>query len=143
MATRRGLLPSEFVSFVANPATEPFWAAAREHRLVLPRCTNCATFRFPPTAFCWVCRHQEVEWIEHDGNGALYSFTVMRHGVIPGLADALPIVVGVIELPATNGCRLIGDILGCPPEVVEIGMPVALEWYDVDEGSVPCFRPRA
>ena len=56
MATRTGLLPSEFVSFVANPATEPFWAAAAEHRLVLPRCTNCATFRFPPAAFCWVCR---------------------------------------------------------------------------------------
>ena len=61
----------------------------------------------------------------------------------PGLADALPIVIGVVELPDTNGCRLIGDVVGCPPEVVEIGMPVALEWYDVDEGSVPCFRPRA
>jgi uncharacterized OB-fold protein len=143
MATRTGVLPSEFVSFVSNPATEPFWAAAAEHRLVLPRCTNCGTFRFPPAAFCWVCRHQDVEWVLHDGNGELYSFTVMRHAVVPAVANALPIVIGVVELPNTNGCRLIGDVLGCPPEVVEIGMPVALEWYDVEEGSVPCFRPRA
>jgi uncharacterized OB-fold protein len=143
MVTRIGVLPSEFVSFVSNPATEPFWSAAREHRLVLPRCTSCAMFRFPPAAFCWNCRHQDVDWVEHDGNGELYSFTVMRHAVIPQVAGALPIVIGVVELPDTNGCRLIGDLVGCPPEVVEIGMPVALEWYDVEEGSVPCFRPRA
>ena len=143
MATRVGVLPSELVSFAANEATEPFWAAARDRRLVLPRCTNCGTFRFPPAAFCWVCRHQDVDWIAHDGNGALYSFTVLRHAVIPAVADALPIVIGVVELPETNGCRLIGNILGCPPEVVEIGMPVQLEWYDVEDGSVPCFRPRA
>ncbi len=143
MDTEAGVLPREFLSFVSNPATEPFWAAAREHRLVIPRCTNCSTFRFPPVAFCWVCRHQEVEWMEHDGNAELYSFTVVRHAVIPGLGDALPMIIGVIELPATNGCRLIADLVGCPPDVVEIGMPVALEWYDSDEGSVPCFRPRA
>jgi uncharacterized OB-fold protein len=143
MATRTGLLPAEFVSFTANPATQPFWDAAAEHRLVVPRCTNCATFRFPPAAFCFVCRHQDVEWVEHNGDAELYSFTVIRHAVIPGLADALPIVIGVVGLPDTNGCRLIGDVVGCPPEVVEIGMPLALEWYDVDEGSVPCFRPRA
>ncbi len=65
----------------------------------------------------------------------------MRHTVIPQVADALPIVIAVVELPGTNGCRIIGDLLDCPPEVVEIGMPVALEWYDVEEGSVPCFRP--
>ena len=125
MATNTGLLPPEFVSFASNEATAPFWKATAEHRLVIPRCTNCGTFRFPPAAFCYVCRHQEVEWVEHDGNGTLYSFTVIRHGVIPGLEDALPLVIGV------------------PPEVVEIGMPVKVDWYDVDEGSVPCFRPRA
>ena len=96
MAIRTGVLPSEFVSFVSNPASAPFWEAAAEHRLVIPRCTNCVTFRFPPSAFCWVCRHQEVDWVEHDGNGELYSFTVMRHAVIPQVADALPIVIGVV-----------------------------------------------
>ncbi len=137
-----GLLPSDLVSFASNPATEPFWAAAAEHRLVVPRCTNCGTFRFPPAAFCWTCRHQDVDWVEHDGDAELYSFTVMRHAVIPTVADALPIVIGVVELPATNGCRLIANVIGCAPEAVSIGMPLALDWYDVEEGSVPCFRPR-
>jgi uncharacterized OB-fold protein len=138
-----GVLPAELLNFVSNPATEPFWAAAREHRLVLPRCSACGTYRFPPAAFCWKCRRQEVDWVEHDGDGELYSFTVMRHAVIPFLADALPIVIGVVELPGTDGCRIIGDLVGCPAEEVSIGMPLALDWYDVDDGSVPCFRPRA
>lgn len=142
MSNPTGLLPAELVGFTANPATEPFWAAAREHRLVVPRCTDCGTFRLPPTAFCWNCRSQDVEWVEHDGAGDLYSFTVMRHAVIPSVADALPIVIGVVELPGTNGCRVIGDVIGCDPDAVRIGMPLSLDWYDVDDGSVPCFRPR-
>jgi uncharacterized OB-fold protein len=137
-----GLLPAELVSFVSNPATEPYWAAAREHRLVIPRCLDCGTFRFPPAAFCWKCRSQAVEWVDHDGNGELYSFTVMRHGVIPAVTEVLPIVIGVVELPGTDGCRIIGDVIGCAPEDVRIGMPLALDWYDVPDGSVPCFRPR-
>jgi len=138
-----GLLPPEMIAFTASPATEPFWLAAREHRLVVPRCTDCGMFRLPPAAFCWNCRSEAVEWVEHDGAGDLYSYTVIRHPVIPSMADVLPIVVAVVELPDTNGCRVVGDLIGCDADAVQIGMPVTLDWYDVDEGSVPCFRPRA
>ena len=94
-------------------------------------------------AFCWRCRSQDVEWVEHDGDGELYSFTVMRHGVIPAVTEVLPIVIGVVALPGTDGCRIIADIVGGAVEDVHIGMPLALDWYDVPDGSVPCFRPRA
>ena len=79
-----------------------------EHRLVLPRCTNCGTFRFPPVAVLLRrAAHQEVEWIEHDGDGEIYSFTVMRHAVIPEVADALPIVIGGGRAARTRtACRL-------------------------------------
>ena len=80
-----GLLPSEFVSFVVERGDRAVLGrGAPSTGSSLPRCTNCGTFRFPPAAFCWVCRQQDVEWIEHDGNGELYSFTVIRHAVIPG-----------------------------------------------------------
>jgi uncharacterized protein len=138
-----GLLPGELISFTANPATEPYWAAAREHRLVVPRCLDCGTFRFPPAAICWHCRSEAVEWVEHGGDAELYSFTVMRHAVIPSVAEALPIVIGVVELPGTGGCRIIADVIGCDVKDVHIGMPLALDWYDVPDGSLPCFRPRA
>ena len=141
--SQSGLLPAELLNFVANPATEPYWAAAREHRLVVPRCLDCGTYRFPPAAICWNCRSEAVEGVEHDGQAELYSFTVMRHGVIPAVTEALPIVIGAVELPGTGGCRVIADVIGCEVEDVHIGMPLELDWYDAPDGSLPCFRPRA
>ena len=137
----RGVLPADIIGIGTSPATEPFWRAAAEHRLVLPRCTSCGTFRFPPSPFCFRCRAQGVEWVEQRGAGEIYSFTVIRHAVIPQVADALPVVAAVVELPDTGGCRLVGNVVDCDPSAVGIGLPVTLDWYDVRAGeSVPVFR---
>jgi hypothetical protein len=138
----RGVLPPELIRLTPDVWTAPFWEAAAAHDLVLPRCTACATFRFPPSPFCPVCRAQEVEWVEHDGRGEVYAFTVIRHAVIPQVAEVLPLVAAVVELPGTNGCRLVGNVVGCEPEGVRTGLVVSVDWYDVREGeSIPVFRP--
>ena len=137
----RGVPPADVIVLTPSPSTEPFWRAAAEHRLVVPRCTACGTFRLPPTPFCWKCRAQDVEWTPHDGRGEVYSFTVIRHAVIPQVADALPFVAAVVELPGTGGCRLIGNVIDCEPDAVRIGAAVTLDWYDVRDGTaVPVFR---
>jgi len=137
----RGVLPPEIIHLTPNVWTQPFWDAAAEHRLVIPRCTACGAHRLPPTPFCWRCQAQEVDWVEHDGAGEIYSFTVVRHAVIPDVRDALPVVPAVVELPGTDGCRLIGNVVDVEPEAVKIGLPVTLDWYDVREGTaVPIFR---
>jgi uncharacterized OB-fold protein len=137
----KGVLPPDVIALTMNPSTEPFWKAAAEHRLVIPRCTACGTFRLPPTPFCHRCRAQEVDWVEHDGAGELYSFTVIRHAVIPTVADALPVIAAVVELPGTGGCRLIGNLVDCDAADVRIGRRVTLDWYDVRPGeAVPVFR---
>ena len=137
----RGLTPASVIHLTPNVWTEPFWAATAEHRLVLPRCRACAAFRFPPTPFCWRCRAQDVDWIEHDGRGTIYSFTVVRHAVIPDMADALPVVAAVVELPDTGGCRVIGNVVDCDPGDVTVGAAVTLDWYDVrPDETVPVFR---
>ena len=140
----RGVLPAEVINLSPNVWTEPFWRAAAEHRLVVPRCTACGVFRLPPSPFCWSCRAQEVDWVPHDGRGTIYSFTVVRHAVIPAVRDALPLIAAVVELPGTNGCRLVGNVVDVEPEAVTIGAEVAVGWYDVREGTtVPVFRLRA
>jgi hypothetical protein len=139
--TMRGVPPADVIWLTPNAWTEPFWAAAAEHRLVVPRCTACGTFRFPPSPFCPSCRAQDVELVEHDGRGEIYSFTVVRHAVIPQVKDALPFVAAVVELPGTGGCRAVGSVVDCDPADVRIGAPVEVVWYDVREGtSIPCFR---
>jgi uncharacterized OB-fold protein len=137
----RGVVPADVIALSTSPATEPFWQAASEHRLVLPRCATCATYRFPPSPFCYHCRAQRVDWVEHDGGGTIYSFTVIRHAVIASVADALPLIAAVVELPGTNGCRIVGNVVDCEPADVRIGLAVTLDWYDVRAGeSVPVFR---
>jgi len=138
---QQGVVPADVIRLSPSPSTLPFWEAAAEHRLVLPRCTACATFRFPPSPFCWNCRAQDVDWIEHDGRGEIYSFTVIRHAVIPQVRDALPLIAAVVALPGTNGCRVIGNVIDAAPDEVRIGLEVELDWYDVREGTaVPVFR---
>ena len=41
----RGVLPPDVIGLTISPSTEPFWKAAAEHRLVIPQCTTCGTFR--------------------------------------------------------------------------------------------------
>jgi uncharacterized protein len=136
-----GALPADLIQLTPNAWTEPFWRAASEHRLVLPRCTACRAYRFPPAPFCFRCRAQAVEWIEQDGAGEIYSFTVIRHAVIPPVAAALPLIAAVVELPGTGGCRMVGNVVDAAPADVAIGRPVRIAWYDVREGTtIPVFR---
>jgi uncharacterized protein len=122
--------------------TEPFWVAAADHRLTIPRCGSCGTHRMPPSPFCYVCQSQDVEWVAHSGNGFVYSFTVIRHAVIPTVADAVPYVVGVIELDDASHVRLVSNLVDIAPEDVKIGMRVSVVWDDVDDGvAVPRFTP--
>jgi uncharacterized OB-fold protein len=47
-----------------------------------------------------------------------------------------------VELPDTNGCRLVGALRDVQLDAVRVGMPVELVWRDVREGeTVPTFRP--
>jgi uncharacterized OB-fold protein len=137
----KGLTPASVIHLTPNVWTEPFWDAAAEHRLVIPRCTTCGAHRLPPAPFCWNCRAQGVEWEEHDGSGTIYSFTVVRHAVIPDVKDALPLIAAVVELDGIEGGRLVGNVVDCEPEDVKIGRRVTTDWYDVREReTVPVFR---
>jgi uncharacterized protein len=138
------LPPAELIVLCPDVWTEPFWAAAAEHRLVVPRCTNCATFRLPPSPFCWKCQDQGVEWVEQSGRGTVYSFTVVWHPLLPDVADSVPYVPAVVELPGTGGVRVVGNMVHVRPSEVHVGLGVELVWRDVREGtSVPTFRPEA
>lgn len=136
-------LPSPaLISISTDVFTRPFWDAAAGHRLVVPRCTVCDTFRLPPSAFCWKCQAQGVEWVERPGIGTVYSFTVVRHPLLPTLADTVPYVPAVVELPGTGGCRLVGAMTDVAISDVHIGMDVELGWRDVREGTtVPTWSP--
>ncbi|TML65005.1 MAG: OB-fold domain-containing protein [Actinobacteria bacterium] len=76
----------------------------------------------------------------------LYSFTVIRHGVIPDIRDVLPIIAGVADLDGTNvdgtgAARLVASVADAEPENVHIGQRLRIDWYDVRDGvAIPILR---
>ncbi len=122
-------------------ADNAFWfEAAKEHRLVIQRCTACRTLRHPTGPMCGTCRSLGWDTVDASGRGVVYSFVVNHHPQIPGFE--YPLVVATIELD--EGTRLIANMTGVTPDEVEIGMPVELDWIDADPDlTLPAFRPVA
>jgi uncharacterized OB-fold protein len=134
--------PVGMVSLSPNAWTEPFWVAAGRHQLVVQRCRNCGTIRHPPGPFCPRCRTQEAEWVELSGRATLYSFTVIRHALVPQLRDFLPMVIAVVEPEGAPSARLVANLVNVAVGDVAIGMALEVVWEDVEEGiAVYRFQP--
>ncbi len=62
---------------------------------------------------------------------------VHHHPPVPG--KQLPFVVALITL--TEGVRMVGELLGVPPDRVRIGLPVRAEFVRVDDDlTLPAWR---
>lgn len=141
---RKGVFPNLQQQTFADEYTRPFWEAAKEDRLVAPRCTRCGTFRLPPLPLCYVCQNDGTEWVELPGTGTVYTYTVVHHPLGPQLSAICPYVSGVVELDGTQGAgaRMLVNIIDCDPRTITIGTRVRIEFDHVnDEMSTPRFRP--
>lgn len=94
---------------VVSPDAQPFWDAAAEGRLVLPKCRRCGTVIWYPRHLCSNCGSTEVDWIEASGRGTVYSFTVVHNGE-QAFAAAAPYVIAYVELD--EGPRVLTNLLG-------------------------------
>lgn len=134
-------IPGEHVRIAVNATTEPFWAAAKQRRLVAPQCADCRTFRLPPTPFCPNCQSKSVNWIELSGEATVYSFAVV-HG-FPGMPDLI-LVPAVLDLPDAPGARLVSNIVDVQPAEVCIGMRLRVDFTPIADGwMLPIFRVAA
>jgi len=140
-ARRATALPSDAVGIATDTVTEPFWQAAKDRRLVAPRCGDCGTFRLPPTPFCPECQSTAVDWPQLSGRATVYSFAVV-HGY-PGLPD-LTLVPAVVELPDAPGVRLVSNVIGVEPADVRIGLALTVDFHPITDGwLLPVFRVAA
>ncbi|HEV7762024.1 MAG TPA: OB-fold domain-containing protein [Acidimicrobiales bacterium] len=118
--------------------TEVFWAAAREGRLVVERCTQCGADAFPPRGMCRSCRARAMVPVEITGRGHVYSFTVNHQRWLPDLE--VPYAVVLVEFDDHPGVRVPGRLRGCPPEDVAIGMLVEVGFEPGPGGfAIPSF----
>jgi uncharacterized OB-fold protein len=117
----------------------PFFEAAARGELLYQRCPKCGHVQFYPRAVCTACGG-DPEWAQAAGRGAVHTYTVVRQNGVPPFKDELPYVVAMVELP--EGVRMMGNVTGCAPD--EVGVGLALEAYAVEFEpglAVPFWRP--
>lgn len=126
---------------ILHPEEKPFWAAAKQHRLVLQKCRRCERVWYPVGPTCPFCLSKEHDWTEMSGRGVVHNFVVYHKPWIPYYKDKVPYVLAQVEIE--EGPRLTTNILGIPPGDVKIGMAVEATWEDVtDDVTLLQFRPR-
>lgn len=118
----------------------PFYKAAKLHKLLFQHCRNCGKNIFYPKNLCPNCWSPDLEWTEASGKGKLYSYTVV-HGAAPSaFKDAIPYVIGVIDLE--EGVRMLSWVVECDIEQLKCDMDVKVNFRDLnDEIALPFFSP--
>ena len=120
--------------------TAPYWEGCKQHELRIQKCAVCGQYQFYPRIYCSKCFSDRVEWIKASGRAKITTFTIVRRPPSPAFADEVPYVVALVMLD--EGPTMMTNIVGCAPEQVEIGMPVAVTFDDwTPEISIPKFRP--
>ncbi len=119
---------------------EPFWQAAKEHRLLLQRSKKTGRAIFYPRPVSPFGPKDELEWFEATGKGTVYSYTVARRPTAPQWANEGPLVIAIVEM--SEGARMTTNIVECDPDLVHIGMAVEAVFEDVTpEVTLVKFRP--
>ena len=115
--------------------TEEFWAAARQHRLLVRETADGRQFLYPRDREPGTLRN-DCRWFEIDGGGVVYSFSVVHQAASRAFKDRVPYVLALIDLD--GGARIMSHVESDPRDV-EIGARVRLAWRDEDDVSLPVF----
>jgi hypothetical protein len=141
MSAAQSYLPDHMTVLFPHHDSHEFWERCAKHELSFQRCTECGTFRNPPSPICYRCRSMSYEYTPVAGRGTVYSFTVVTHALHPMLAPYVPYNVALIEFDDAPGVRLISNVTDAAPEELSVGMPVELHWEETGAGAtLPRFR---
>src|SRR5262245_36291453 len=129
-----------------------FYAAARQHRLIMRACRACELMRYPPLHGCPWCGSLEWTHREVSGRGTIISYEIVVHAIQPGFKEWAPYPVVLVELDeqrgqptADEGVRMIANLVGADgrPEAEEnvaIGKRVRVVFQDLaDHLALPQF----
>ncbi|MEJ8635654.1 MULTISPECIES: Zn-ribbon domain-containing OB-fold protein [Streptomyces] len=125
----------------ADDFTRPFWEAAAEGRLLIRRCGDCGRAHHYPREFCPFCWSEDVVWERASGRATLYTWSVVHRNDLPPFGDRVPYTAAVVDL--AEGPRMMTEVVGCPQELLRIGMPLRAAFRADGEIAVPVFRPEA
>jgi uncharacterized OB-fold protein len=114
-----------------DAASTPYWAAARQGRLLIAECAACGRVHHYPRPFCPHCWSEDVHPVEASGIGTLYTYSTVYVNDLAPFKERLPYVAAIVELD--EGPRLMTTIEGVEPNLLHVGMTVTAVFRPVDE----------
>jgi uncharacterized protein len=127
---------------ISTELTQPFWDAAREHRLAIQRCVECGRYQHPPSTICPRCLSTDLGWETVSGKGKISAYTVMNEPVVNGFEQMVPYACIVVELDEQPGLMVLTNLVEAPASMARVGLEVELTFESTDRGFVlPQFKP--
>ncbi len=102
----------------------PYWEGTRNEALKVQRNPATGIYQWPPQWIAYDTQTFELEWVDVEAKGLIYSWTRAWHPVHPVLKEAGPYIIVVVELPDAGGIRMLGNLLGDPRQKIVIGTAV-------------------
>jgi uncharacterized OB-fold protein len=123
-----------------TPENRHFWTGGARGELVFLHCAACDYYIHPPSPRCPKCFGDSISPRRVSGRAEVHSFTVNHQAWFPDLE--VPYVIAEVAIAEQPSLRLTTNIVGCPPESVEIGMPVQVTFERRGAAWLPMFTPR-
>ena len=123
-----------------SPSAEalPYWEGTRAGELRYQSCTSCGAANFGPGLRCHACQSDALEWRRSEGEGVLYSWTVVWRPQTP--AFDVPYAPAIVRLD--EGYDMVSALVGLDTDHIAPGMRLRVEFHRVDDTiTLPFFRP--
>ena len=117
----------------------PYWQAALQGKLLLPKCNACSRLHFYPRNFCIHCGSRDLDWADPRGTGKIYTFTINHRPANAFMKARVPYSVAIVELD--EGPRLLANIVDTPSEKIKCDARVQVVFERIsNQISLPQFR---
>ncbi len=100
------------------------------------QCGSCHFYMLEPSFICPSCGSGDLKNHSFEGEGVIYTFTVVMVG-FGHLANRAPYVLAIVELK--EGLKILTIVEGADKDSVKIGDRV--KFKHIEEGTGPIFQP--
>lgn len=119
-----------------------YYRGLLRRELLAGRCRACGRWHTPLRPICPSCWSPGVRPEPVSGRGTVHLLTFLHQGPPAGGVDyAGGFPLAAIELAEQSGLRVEATVVGCPRNLLRIGLEVELTWIDRDGAPWPAFRP--
>jgi uncharacterized OB-fold protein len=114
----------------------PFYEAAAEGELRIPRCDTCGEYVWYPEPAC-PRDGGALTWTSVSGRGTLFSWVVVHRAFLPAFADKVPFVTALVALAEDPNVRIPTYIVDSEPDTLQPDAAVGVVFRDLAFSTVP------